>query len=423
MRIYIINRMTVISNFKIRTNQMIDISEFIRNNITNRKESLFLPDIEANYQLLFERIKSNDVLVIGGAGSIGSSFIKAILPFKPKKLIVVDTNENGLTELTRDLRSTHGITVPIEYKTYPMSFADRTFHRMFKYNKGFQIVANFAAHKHVRSEKDYFSISSLIQNNVINAVTLLDFLEKSPPNHFFCVSTDKAANPVNIMGASKKVMEEVIMAYSNKFSITTARFANVAFSNGSLLDGFVNRIIKNQPLSAPMDIKRYFVSPEESGHICLLACILGDSGDIFFPKLDTTQMKSLTEIARDFLIYLNMEPHLCSSEEEAKKMAFYRHKDDKNYPVYFVRPDTSGEKNYEEFYTCEDEIILDRYYALGVIINSKRCTIEEIKLIIKLLKSQLEKPFNTKANIVNILESYIPSFKHIETGKYLDQKM
>ena len=234
---------------------------------------MFLKDIEKNRDKLSEKINGKKILVIGGAGSIGFSFIKAILPFKPASLIVVDINENALAELTRDLRSTKGMYVPEDYVSYPMDFASSVFEKMFRSRDGFDIVANFSAHKHVRSEKDIYSVEALLQNNVLHAKKLLDLLVEFPPDEYFCVSTDKAANPVNIMGASKRIMEDVIFSYSDRFPVKTARFANVAFSNGSLPAGFLSRIQKLQPLSAPSDVRRYFVSPEESGQICFHACL------------------------------------------------------------------------------------------------------------------------------------------------------
>ena len=264
----------------IQNKKMFIKNKFISDHVTKRSQSMFLNDIEANREKLTAEIQGKSVCVIGGAGSIGSSFIRAVLPFKPSKLIVIDLNENGLAELTRDLRSTYGMYVPEEFRLYTLNFADPIFERIFREEKGFDIVANFSAHKHVRSEKDKYSVQALIENNDIKAKKLMDLLSIYPPKHFFCVSTDKAANPVNIMGASKKIMEEMIMAYSSRFKISTARFANVAFSNGSLLAGFIGRLMKRQPLSSPNDVKRYFVSPDESGQICMLACILGQNREI-----------------------------------------------------------------------------------------------------------------------------------------------
>ena len=251
---------------------MFNLEKFIADSVTFRPVSMFAADIEANKEILTLEIKGKKVCVIGGAGSIGSSFIKAVLRFEPAS-VVVDLNENGLAELVRDVRSIEGLYVPDEFRCYTLNFADPIFERIFREEKGFDIVANFSAHKHVRSEKDKYSVQALIENNDIKAKKLMDLLCVYPPKHFFCVSTDKAANPVNIMGASKRIMEDLVMAYNTRFKVTTARFANVAFSNGSLPDGWIHRLQKKQPLAAPSDVKRYFVSPEESGQICMLACI------------------------------------------------------------------------------------------------------------------------------------------------------
>lgn len=401
---------------------IIDIPKFIKQYITKRPNSLFSSDIEKYSSLLKEKIAGKNVLVIGGAGTIGSSYIKAVLNFKPAKLVVVDTNENGLTELTRDLRSAPNQYVPDEYITYPMSFGDPVFEKMFLSHGPFQIVANFAAHKHVRSEKDQFSIEAMIENNVFKAKTFLDLLLKNKPEYFFCVSTDKAANPVNVMGASKKLMEEVIMAYSSEIQITTARFANVAFSNGSLLAGYVERLFKNQPISCPSDVKRFFVSPEESGQICMLACMLGKSGEIFFPKLDEEEQVFFKTITEDFFKVSNREIKLCTAEDEARELASKLSEKDP-YPVYFFGSDTSGEKLYEEFYTEKDEVDLIQFDSLGVIKNATKLPLNHIEMCIFDLQNLMKSGNYNKQSIVDSLKKYIPDFQHIETGKSLDQKM
>ena len=402
---------------------MFDLNFFIGEHVTKRSSSMFLKDIENNKEKLNEKISGKSVLVIGGAGSIGSSFIKALLPFMPKSLIVVDTNENALAELTRDLRSTKGMYVPEDYITYPMDFASPVFEKMFRNRNGFDVVGNFSAHKHVRSEKDIYSVEALVQNNVLHAKKLLDLLSEYPPEEYFCVSTDKAANPVNIMGASKRIMEDVIFSYSDRFPVKTARFANVAFSNGSLPAGFLARMQKLQPLSAPMDVKRYFVSPEESGQICMLSCMLGNNREIFFPKLEEAQMMTFDKIAVELLKVHGYSILECKSESDAVEKSEELKKGIKDYPVYFSESNTSGEKGYEEFFTEEENVDMERMNALGIITDKSVPNMEQIDILF----AELEKAFNdinvTKDDIVRIMSNYLPNFEHIETGKSLDSKM
>jgi len=401
---------------------MFNLNDFIASCVTKRSASMFYPDIEANQVDLFNKINGKSVLVIGGAGSIGSSFIKALLPFKPASLIVVDNNENELTELTRDLRSSKGMYVPKDYVPYPMDFSSPVFEKMFRSRGGFDIVGNFSAHKHVRSEKDIYSIEALLQNNVLHAKVLLDLLTEYPPQEYFCVSTDKAANPVNIMGASKRIMEDVIFSYSDKFPVKTARFANVAFSNGSLPAGFLTRIQKLQPLSAPTDVKRYFVSPEESGQICLLACMLGNNREIFFPKLEEQQMMTFDAIGTELLKAHGYEVLPCSSDEEAIDRAEELKHGSLIYPVHYSKSDTSGEKMIEEFVTDTEYTDTDRFASLGVIVGK---AIPD-KLRIERLFIDLNDAFETdtsKEKIISIIKEYLPVFEHIETKKSLDSKM
>lgn len=402
---------------------MFNLNKFISESVTKRDLSMFLPDIEANKDKLYQNIKGKSVLVIGGAGSIGSSYINVILKYEPSELVVVDTNENALAELTRDLRSTKGLYIPNEYKTYPMDFNSSVFFKMFHIHKGFDIVANFSAHKHVRSEKDIFSVEALLQNNVLHAKNLLDTLSVYPPKVYFCVSTDKAANPVNIMGASKRIMEDLIFSYSDRFPVKTARFANVAFSNGSLPAGFLARIQKLQPLSAPSDIKRYFVSPIESGEICVLACILGNNREIFYPKLEQAQMESFDKIAEELLKTLGFEICYCDSDEEAIFRAEQLKSGSNNYPVHFSKSDTSGEKSFEEFVTDTEQTDLNRFSSLGVITNKDIPLNRNIEKLISKLNSAFAKTDTSKEEIVHILKEYLPNFNHLETGKSLDSKM
>jgi len=402
---------------------MFNLDRFIAENVTFRPVSMFAADIEANKETLTQEIKGKKVCVIGGAGSIGSSFIKAVLRFEPKSVVVVDLNENGLAELVRDVRSTEGLYVPNEFRCYTLNFADPIFARIFREEKGFDIVANFSAHKHVRSEKDRYSVQALIENNDIKAKKLMDLLCEFPPRHFFCVSTDKAANPVNIMGASKRIMEDLVMAYNDSFKVTTARFANVAFSNGSLPDGWIHRLQKKQPLAAPIDVKRYFVSPEESGQICMLACILGRGGEVFFPKLGEDQMLTFSSICDEFVKSEGFAKKECDSDEEAKKYASQMSYESENYPVVYFKSDTTGEKAYEEFYVPSEKINLDRFQALGVVEQTTRRPMNEVNDFFDKLESIFHKDDFTKTQVVKAIKDFIPNFEHEEKGKNLDQKM
>ena len=402
---------------------MFNLDKFISENVTERDRSLFADDISDNKDALKREIEGKKVLGIGGAGSIGSSFIRAILPFHPAKLTVVDLNENGLAELTRDLRSAEGMYVPDDYVTYTLDFDSPIFRRVFREAGGFDIVANFSAHKHVRSEKDRNSVQALLENNVVKAKRLLDLLETQPPRHFFCVSTDKAANPVNIMGASKRVIEDLIMSYSDKFKVTTARFANVAFSNGSLPAGFMERVMKRQPIAAPEDVRRYFVSPEESGQICMLACILGRSGEVFFPKLGEEKMMRFSTMADRFLHAMGYAPRLCGSDEEAKQFAASMAEDTKEWPVVYFRSDTTGEKDFEEFYVEGEDLDMNRFRSLGVIESSARRSSSDVDEFLAKLEAIFSEDDFTKEDVVKALKEFVPNFEHEEKGKNLDQKM
>ena len=402
---------------------MLDIERFIAKNVTGREESFFVHDLEAHSEQIRSEIAGKKVCVIGGAGSIGSAYIKELVKFGPASLTVIDLSENGLAELTRDLRSTAGLTMPEEYRTYAISFADPIFARIFREEKGFDIVANFSAHKHVRSEKDKYAVQALLENNDIKAAGLMDLLSEFPPKHFFCVSTDKAANPVNVMGASKRIMEDIIMAYKDRFKVTTARFANVAFSNGSLPDAWIQRLRRRQPLAAPKDVKRYFVSPSESGQICLMACILGKSGEIFFPRLKESQMKTFSEICDAFLVENGLVKKEFSSDASARAFAAAMPEGSREYPVVYSLSDTTGEKDFEEFYVPGEKLDLERFASLGVILESPRKSAPEVKAFLENLETLFANPAFTKEEVVDAIRGFVPNFVHEEKGKNLDQKM
>lgn len=380
-------------------------------------------DIVLNNNELDDFIRGASVLVIGGAGTIGASFIKAILAYKVRKLIVADISENTLTELVRDLRSTVGLEIPEEFKTYPISFGDVVFEKMFIAHGPFDIVANFAAHKHVRSEKDVYSVQAMIENNVLKAYPLLKLLSTHKPKSFFSVSTDKAANPVNIMGASKKLMEDLLFSFSDRIRITTARFANVAFSNGSLLFGYLERMAKQQPFSCPLGIKRFFVSPQESGQICMMGMALGKGQDIFFPKLSAEKdLVSFSDITLDFIKYMGLTPRICTNEDEARYF-FTKENLDDQYPVYLFESDTTGEKPYEEFYTDNETLNLDLFKGLGVIKVMEIKKEVDVVSILTQLQLLFEQKNVEKSDIVEILKSHMAGFTHVERQKNLDQRM
>ena len=414
-----------------------DIEAFVRKYVTKRAESLLGADFAKFSDEMHRRIDGKKMLVIGGAGTIGSNYVKAALrQFKPSAMYVVDIDENQLTELTRELRAGDCFNVPGEYVTEPIDLGSRLFDKFFAAHGPFDIVANFAARKHVRAERDVHSIEAMCETNVFMAKKLLDILLKNPPEAFFCVSTDKAANPVNVMGATKKLMEETIMAYADTLPIKTARFANVAFSNGSLPIGWLNRIAKHQPLSCPLGIRRFFVSPVESGELCLFASVMAESGDIVYPKLDPVKdMIPFDAVVRDMLNEMGLGCKECYFTEEAKVamrdyLSHKEHKEHKGvsengggYPCEFFGSDTSGEKTFEEFYTDTDVKDETTFINLGCVKNSKKRPIVEVEAIFGNLRSVFAKSDATKEDVIEVLKEYLPNFHHIEKGKSLDSRM
>ena len=407
-----------------------DIERFVRRHVTKRARSLLETDFDRHRDKMHECIDGKRMLVIGGAGTIGSNYVKAALrAFSPSAMYVVDIDENQLTELTRDLRAADGYNVPEEYVTEPIDLGSDLFRRFFASKGPFDIVANFAARKHVRAERDVYSIEAMCETNVFMAKRLLDMLLEKPPEAFFCVSTDKAANPVNVMGATKKLMEEAIMAYSDRLPIKTARFANVAFSNGSLPMGWLNRIAKKQPLSCPLGIRRFFVSPVESGELCLAASVLGDSGDIVYPKLDESRdMITFDSFLPALLDELGYRLKRCSTTAEAKEsmaqlLASKERQAPVWYPCEFFGSDTDGEKAFEEFFTKNDVKDEMKFSNLGVVKNVKRRAIAEIEALFARLRSVFMNDGATKDDVVEVLGEYLPNFHHISKGKSLDGRM
>jgi FlaA1/EpsC-like NDP-sugar epimerase len=415
-----------------------DLDTFIRDRVTRRERSLLDADFLRYRADLHDRLDGRRVLVIGGAGSIGSQYIKALLRFRIASLCVVDVSENGLTELVRDIRSGGAAAVPDDFTAYPINFADPALQKVFNARGPFDIVANFAAHKHVRSEKDAFSIQAMVENNLLHARGLLRLLAARPPQHMFCVSTDKAANPVNVMGATKKLMEELLLAYAAQLPVKTARFANVAFSNGSLLSGFLTRLEKRQPWACPLGIRRFFLSPIESGELCLIASVLAPTGGIVFPRLDEERdLIPLDQVALDLLDALHMEADVCATELEAKskmevlnrqlRQEALQSRTARNapvkWPVHFSESDTSGEKAFEEFHTDSEELDFETFVNLGIVRPTKRRELAEMDQILDTLQALFDSDSPTKAGVVQMLSSALPGFEHIETGRNLDQKM
>lgn len=387
-----------------------------------RKNELFTNDMMRYKEELKNIVSTSSFLVIGGAGSIGQAVSKEIFKRNPRKLHVVDINENNLTELVRDIRSSIGY-IPGEFKTYALDIGSVEYDAFIEFDGQYDYVLNLSALKHVRSEEDQFTLMRMIDVNIFNTDKTIQQSIKNGTKKYFCVSTDKAANPINMMGASKSIMEMFLMRRSLDINISTARFANVAFSDGSLLHGFNQRIDKRQPIAAPNDIKRYFVTPQESGELCLMSCIFGENRDIFFPKLsEALHLVSFADIAVKYLRDKGYEPYLCSTEDEARRLSKTLPEQGK-WPCLFTKSDTTGEKDFEEFFTGKEVLDMDRFENLGVIKNTPE--FDEDKLgnfesTIKKLKSNLSW---TKKQLVEQFFIMIPEFNYEDKDKYLDGKM
>lgn len=390
--------------------------------ITGRKESYFATDIENNSSELLEKIDGSRIAIVGAAGSIGSSVVRTLLRFKPSALSLIDLSENNLVELVRELRSGQGIELPKDFKTMPIGLGSTEFNRYFAETEPFDYLFNLSAIKHVRSEKDIYCLMRMIDTN---AVFLYDFLNQNPYKFkkVFSVSSDKAANPANMMGASKMVMEKVLMANAESQPFSTARFANVAFSDGSLPHGFIERINKRQPLSAPSDVKRYFISHQEAGELCVLSCMLGDNRDVFFPRMaESKDEKTFSRIAQDLLTEMGYEPVLCDSESEAKERAIDLISK-KQWPCFFFKTDTSGEKGYEEFYVKNEDLDMKTFENVGVVKRDAFAEQEKLNEFIAFTRYAKENLEVTKRDYVEAMVRVVPTLKHVETGKNLDSKM
>ena len=390
--------------------------------LIGRVSALFTQDIEQNEVELARIVSESSFLVLGGAGSIGQAVTKEIFKRNPKKLHVVDISENNMVELVRDIRSSFGY-IDGDFQTFALDIGSLEYDAFIKADGKFDYVLNLSALKHVRSEKDPYTLMRMIDVNVFNTDKTIQQSIDAGAKKYFCVSTDKAANPVNMMGASKRIMEMFLMRKSEQMAISTARFANVAFSDGSLLHGFNQRIQKRQPIVAPNDIKRYFVTPQESGELCLMSCIFGENRDIFFPKLsEALHLISFADIAVKYLEQLGYEPHLCETEEEARQLAHTLPEQGK-WPCLFTASDTTGEKDFEEFFTDKEELDMSRFTNLGIIKNDPLYEQELLSLFENSISEMKDERAWTKEQIVKLFFTMIPDFGHKETGKYLDSKM
>lgn len=391
-------------------------------NIIGRENALLNSDIDGNSSELIDLVESSSFLVIGGAGSIGQAVTKEIFERNPKLLHVVDISENNLAELVRDIRSSVGY-IEGEFKTFVLDIGSHEFDVFMAKGVKYDYVLNLSALKHVRSEKDQFTLMRLINVNIFNTIKTIEQSIEMGAKKYFCVSTDKATNPVNMMGASKRIMEKFLSKYQDKIEISTARFANVAFSDGSLLHSFKQRIEKKQPIVAPKDVKRYFVTPKEAGQLCLLSCMFGRSGDIYFPKLDSElDLLNLDQIAKNYLESLRLTPHLCESEEEARSW-LGKNSSDNVWPCFFTTSDTAGEKPFEEFFSEEEELDLELYKNLGVIKNGFGEYTKELDTFEATIERFKAEKKWTKEELLKLFELVIPEFEHISKSKYLDDKM
>ena len=390
--------------------------------LIGRERELFRSDISRCDAQLGELVSASRFLVIGGAGSIGQAVTREIFKRKPRVLHVVDISENNMVELVRDIRSTLGY-IDGDFRTFAIDCGSREFEALMAAGEGYDFVLNLSALKHVRSEKDPFTLMRLIEVNILNTISTIKAARVAGAVKYFCVSTDKAANPVNMMGASKRIMEMFLMRESLELPISTARFANVAFSDGSLLHGFNQRFAKNQPISAPNDVRRYFVTPQESGELCLMSCLLGENRDIFFPKLsEALKLTRFSDIARRYLRARGYEPYECASEDEARSRARELIAAGK-WPVYFFASDTTGEKDFEEFFTEAETLDMNRFETIGIILNKPDFDSDKLDHFLAEIGRIRSAPTWGKPEIVALFNEMLPEFKHKETGKYLDSRM
>jgi len=390
--------------------------------LIGRTAPLFEEDITSKSKQIEDRVSSSSFLVLGGAGSIGQAVVKEIFKRNPIKLHVVDISENNLVELVRDIRSSFGY-IKGDFQTFALDIGSSTYDSFIDNDGEFDYVLNLSALKHVRSEKDPFTLMRMIEVNILNTIKTINQAIEKGSKKYFCVSTDKAANPVNMMGASKRIMEKFILKESQKIDISTARFANVAFSDGSLLHSFKQRIDKRQPIVAPTDVKRYFVTPEESGQLCLMSCLFGETRDIFFPKLsEELDLITFSSIAKKFLNHQGYEVHYCNSEKEARE-AVSESIAHKKWPCFFTVSDTTGEKSFEEFYMPNEHLDLNTFEKLGIVKSKTAYNEDKLNHFLSTIETLQTNNSWTKEEIVLLFFEMLPELEYEDKGKYLDSKM
>lgn len=390
--------------------------------IIGRENPIFFEDIKNNHLYLENEIKNAKFLILGAAGSIGQAITREIFKRNPKLIHAVDISENNLVELVRDLRSTFNKS-STDLKTFALDIGSQEYKAFIDHYNNYDFVLNLSALKHVRSEKDPFTLMRMVTVNIFNTIETIDHAIQGTSNKYFCVSTDKAANPVNLMGASKRIMEMFLMLKSKHLKISTARFANVAFSDGSLLYGFMQRIMKKQPIAAPSDIRRYFITHQEAGELCMLSSILGENNEIFFPNLnEELKLISITDVAKNFIQSMGYEPILCCSEEEAIEKIEFLPQEGK-WPCLFLPSDTTGEKEFEEFFTLREEIDTNKFKNIGIVKNNLHIDPKRAEIFITEI-SKLKNNYSwQKKDIVELFHLMIKDFNYIELNKYLDSKM
>lgn len=392
------------------------------NFILGRDYELFENDLKKNEIQLSQIIQDSSFLIVGGAGSIGSALSIEIFKRKPKKLHIVDISENDNVELVRRIRSSIGY-IKGEFETFSIDCSSHEFRQLMHDNDSYDYIFNLSALKHVRSEKDPYTLMRMTEVNILNTVNLMKLSKEKNIKKFFCVSSDKASNPVNMMGASKRIMEMFLKDENYDLITSTARFANVAFSNGSLLHGFTQRFLRKEPISAPVDIKRYFVSSKESAELCLLSGILGKNNETYFPKLiNDIHLVNFAEIAKNYLNALGYDPFICKSEDQAREISS-KIIEKKMWPCFFFKSDTTGEKTYEEFYTEDETIDLESYQSIGIIKDKKNFNSSKLKYFLSEIEAIKKSNKWDKNDIISLYKYMLPNFKHLEKDKYLDQKM